>query len=538
MKKLIFTLIAFSGFAFVNVAVVQAADCLSYGSNAREIPNDDVAWQTLYNEGGTISGCPATWNQLAPPSVTSSPGTHCCMTPTQASLVNMESGFSETLANPVSTTGASGIPQSVVQQNFLNQCNATANSVVRPLVDGCPMYHNEVTRNNTSICCAINQSSIPTGTAGAISEAQCQAKYTGAYCGLPMGGDGCNSGDKPIGTCAGTGFLGADETCCANFDRVCVNSGGTISLSRWGCSSTAYPYDTLGIQLCCMERTPEEQAAYEAAQAANGGGGAGGGGGTPQAPAGEQVTSGTACSAVAGAGCVAGNCAPGYTQVEGAICPAQGSGGVDGVCCRPTPAGGGSTAGTTWGNPVNSSGGGGLGATAPVNITLSNPLKYGTVEEVLTSIMSGIKGIVVTLALLMIVIGGIMYIFSAGNDGRMKVAKNIILAALIGLAIVIAAPAFLKEISTLLGWDQNLPNEVDEALTLTQIASNILKFLLSIIGILALIMMVISGIMYLFSGGSEARVKQAKNIFVASLIGILVAMGSLVLVTALARFFT
>jgi hypothetical protein len=51
-------------------------------------------------------------------------------------------------------------------------------------------------------------------------------------------------------------------------------------------------------------------------------------------------------------------------------------------------------------------------------------------------------------------------------------------------------------------------------------------------------MMVISGIMYLFSGGSEARVKQAKNIFVASLIGILVAMGSLVLVTALARFFT
>lgn len=130
-----------------------------------------------------------------------------------------------------------------------------------------------------------------------------------------------------------------------------------------------------------------------------------------------------------------------------------------------------------------------------------------------------------------------MYILSAGNDGRMKVAKNIVLAALIGLAIVIAAPAFLKEISVLLGWDSAPAIEGGTQLTLTEIASNVLKFLLSIIGILALIMMIVSGIMYLSSGGNEARVKQAKSMFVASLIGITLAMGSLVLVSAVARFF-
>lgn len=177
------------------------------------------------------------------------------------------------------------------------------------------------------------------------------------------------------------------------------------------------------------------------------------------------------------------------------------------------------------------------GSTTAVTVNVSNPLKYDTVEGVLTSIMGGIKGIVVTLALLMIVIGGIMYIFSLGNTDNMKKAKNVILAALVGLAIVIAAPAFLREISVLLGWDNAPAIEGGTTLTLTQIAKNILNFLLSIIGVLALIMLIISGIMYLTSAGNDTRMKTAKNIFVASLIGIAVAMGSLVLVSAVARFF-
>lgn len=195
-------------------------------------------------------------------------------------------------------------------------------------------------------------------------------------------------------------------------------------------------------------------------------------------------------------------------------------------CCsvpvpNPNPAGGSATTGTT----------------EAVNITVSNPLKYDTVEGVLTSIMGGIKGIVVTLALLMIVIGGIMYILSLGNADNMKRAKSVILAALVGLAIVIAAPAFLREISSLLGWDNAPAIEGGTTLTLTQIATKILNFLLSIIGTLALIMLIISGIMYLTSAGNDTRMKQAKSIFIASLIGIAIAMASLVLVTAVARFF-
>ncbi len=171
-----------------------------------------------------------------------------------------------------------------------------------------------------------------------------------------------------------------------------------------------------------------------------------------------------------------------------------------------------------------------------VSITVSNPLKYSTVEGFLTGVMTAFKTIVVTLAILMIVIGGIMYILSLGNADNMKKAKNVILAALVGLAIVLAAPAFLKEIYSLLGAGTE-PSELSGALTLTEIARNVLNFLLSIIGTLALITMVISGIMYLTSAGNEARMKTARSIFTAALIGIAVAMGSLVLVSAVARFF-
>lgn len=171
-----------------------------------------------------------------------------------------------------------------------------------------------------------------------------------------------------------------------------------------------------------------------------------------------------------------------------------------------------------------------------VSINIFNPLRYDSVEGALTGVMTALKNIVVTLAILMIVIGGIMYILSFGNPDRMKTAKNVVLAALVGLAIILAAPAFLKEIYTLLGGGPE-PSELAGALTLTQIARNVLNFLLSIIGTLAIIVMIISGIMYVTSAGNETRMKSARQMFVAALIGVTLALASLVLVSAVARFF-
>lgn len=173
-------------------------------------------------------------------------------------------------------------------------------------------------------------------------------------------------------------------------------------------------------------------------------------------------------------------------------------------------------------------------------ITFTNLLQYNTVDQVLGSILTWLQGILATLALIFIVIGGFLYITSGGDTGRVETAKKCIGAAVIGFAIAIAAPSFLREISTILGWgpaSSALPPGVGTSLTIVQILTNTLNFLLSIIGVIAIIMLVVGGVMYLTSAGDEDQIDRAKGIVKYSIIGIFIALVSLVIVTQAARFF-
>jgi len=169
--------------------------------------------------------------------------------------------------------------------------------------------------------------------------------------------------------------------------------------------------------------------------------------------------------------------------------------------------------------------------------TFTNPLTFNTVEELLTSVLTTMRQIIVLLALVFLVIGSLIYITSAGESGRIETAKKAITAAMIGLAIGIAAPSFLKEIGTVLGWNSVNSAAVTAAPTLSAIATKVLTFLLSILGTIALIMLIIGSMMYLTSAGDDERIETGKKIFKYSLIGIIIAMGSLVLVKQIAAFF-
>ena len=197
--------------------------------------------------------------------------------------------------------------------------------------------------------------------------------------------------------------------------------------------------------------------------------------------------------------------------------------------------------------------------TAPgcATITVGNPLSFSTVEGVLGSLLGTLQGIIVVLALVFIVIGAVLYITSAGDDGRMKTAKGAITAASIGLALGLAAPSFLKQISSILGWTAVTdctagtppPTAADIATCqaaqialnagkpLSEIAMNTLQFLLSVVGILGIIMLVIGGITYLTASGDEHRIDSGKGIVKYAIIGIAIALASLIAVTQIAGFF-
>lgn len=166
-----------------------------------------------------------------------------------------------------------------------------------------------------------------------------------------------------------------------------------------------------------------------------------------------------------------------------------------------------------------------------------NPLAFNDVESFLSHFLTVLQRIIVVLSLIFIIIGALMYITSAGNDGQVTNAKKAITAALIGLAIGLAAPSFLKEISTILGWGTTNNAAVNSAMTLSQIALRVLNFLMSILGILALLMMVVGAMFYLTAAGDEKQVEKGKKIFQYAVIGVIVAMASMIIIKQVTVFF-
>ena len=164
-----------------------------------------------------------------------------------------------------------------------------------------------------------------------------------------------------------------------------------------------------------------------------------------------------------------------------------------------------------------------------------NPLAYKSVEELLGGLLGAIQKIIAVLALVFIMIGAVMILTSAGNSGMVEKGKGAITMALVGLALGVAAPSLLKELSNIIGWGG--AGNVAAALTLSQIAVNVLNFLLGTMGVVALVMMVIGAIMYLTSAGDEDRIEKGKDIFKYALLGVFFAMASMILVTQIAAFF-
>ena len=67
-----------------------------------------------------------------------------------------------------------------------------------------------------------------------------------------------------------------------------------------------------------------------------------------------------------------------------------------------------------------------------------------TVSEVIIGIVNGFVGIMTLVAVIFIVVGGVNYMTSAGDAGKIQKAKNTILYAVIGLIICVLAFAIVN----------------------------------------------------------------------------------------------
>jgi ABC-type nickel/cobalt efflux system permease component RcnA len=78
---------------------------------------------------------------------------------------------------------------------------------------------------------------------------------------------------------------------------------------------------------------------------------------------------------------------------------------------------------------------------------------------------------------------------------------------------------------------------ISDATPIATILENILQFLLSIIGVLAIIAVVVAGLLYLTAAGNTKQIALAKKAFGFATIGLIVSLGALVIVSQLGSFF-
>jgi hypothetical protein len=167
------------------------------------------------------------------------------------------------------------------------------------------------------------------------------------------------------------------------------------------------------------------------------------------------------------------------------------------------------------------------------DIVFENPLVSSSFEGVAKSIIGVLKVFVAGIAIAVLIIAGIMYIFSQGNEDRVASAKKMIIGAVIGLVIILGAETFLKEIYAIFNKTSPDPS-IDMAKNAYAIVEGFLALLLSITGMLGIVSFIWGALIYFASAGNEDRATKAKKQMIYSVLGLVIAIGSLVIVKQIA----
>ncbi|MFH0840566.1 MAG: pilin [bacterium] len=124
------------------------------------------------------------------------------------------------------------------------------------------------------------------------------------------------------------------------------------------------------------------------------------------------------------------------------------------TCKKATaPTGGGNASSGTQGGSCPTGGGNcGSGSTFSGSFSnLNNPLGTYSIPELIGRIIRALLGIVGSLALIMFVAGGLMWMTSAGNEKRVAAGKNTIIWAAIGLVVIFFAYIIVKFVLEAIG---------------------------------------------------------------------------------------
>ena len=76
--------------------------------------------------------------------------------------------------------------------------------------------------------------------------------------------------------------------------------------------------------------------------------------------------------------------------------------------------------------------------------TLTNPISTSDPNELIGQVISAVLGVVGSLALLMFIYGGLVWMTAAGNNEKVQKGKNVLIWATIGLMVIFSSYAMVR----------------------------------------------------------------------------------------------
>jgi hypothetical protein len=167
-----------------------------------------------------------------------------------------------------------------------------------------------------------------------------------------------------------------------------------------------------------------------------------------------------------------------------------------------------------------------------LEVTYQNPLKVNSFTELVKGFLTQVQAIVGWLAVIMIVVGGIVYMTAVGKSKQIELGKTILTYALLGFIIAVAAPSILKEIFDLAssGKGSASSNVIKESKEIKDIIGSIMTFVIALVGVISAIAFVITGFQFIAAGGDGGRADKARKGLTYAIIGVTISGAALIVV--------
>ena len=161
-----------------------------------------------------------------------------------------------------------------------------------------------------------------------------------------------------------------------------------------------------------------------------------------------------------------------------------------------------------------------LALTNNASANIENKLSCGSIRECILYAIGELKWIVVGITVVVIIIAGVIYLFSGANVELAEKAKLTLLGAVLGFTIVIGADILISEVGKALGWKgaKEIGGGAKGVITRT------ITFLFSILGAIGLGGILIGAIFYFAAAGDEERMGKGRKIVIYSIIGTIIAL--------------